>query len=46
MHNLKEIRKNIDIFKKKINERNSNINFDQLLEIDIQNRNLILEKET
>tara|TARA_B110001450_G_C17629125_1_gene484499 strand:+ start:320 stop:1567 length:1248 start_codon:yes stop_codon:yes gene_type:complete len=45
MHNLKEIRKNIDIFKKKINERNSNINFDQLLEIDIQNRNLILEKE-
>ena len=43
MHNLKEIRKNLDIFKKKINARNSNVNFDKLIHhIDKQDLNLYL----
>ena len=38
MHNLKNIRDNPDIFKKKISNRNVKINFDELLKLDIQNR--------
>ena len=34
MHNLKEIRNNIDLFKKKISDRNVKINLDSLLDID------------
>ena len=34
MHNLKEIRKNLENFKKKINDRNAKINFDELLFLD------------
>jgi seryl-tRNA synthetase len=45
MHSLKEIRKNLDIFKKKINERNTKFNFDTLLSLDKKNRDLIQEKE-
>jgi len=45
MHNLKEIRKNLDFFKKKINERNSNVDFNNLLKIDKENRELIQKKE-
>ncbi len=45
MHNLKDIRKNLDIFKKKIGERNSSIDFNELLEIDKKNRELIQNKE-
>ena len=41
MHNIKEIRKNLDFFKKKISERNSLINFDDLIVLDNENRKLI-----
>ena len=46
MHNLKEIRKNIDLFRKKVSERNTKINLDNLIEIDKKNRNLIQKKES
>jgi len=45
MHNIKDIRKNLDLFKKKISERNSSINFDDLIALDKNNRELIQEKE-
>ena len=45
MHNLKDIRNNIKLFKKKISERHSNIDFDELIELDIKNRELIKNKE-
>ena len=45
MHNLKDIRKNIEIFKKKILDKNSTIDFDNLLALDIKNRDLIQKKE-
>ena len=45
MHNIKDIRKNLDLFKKKISERNSSINFDDLITLDKNNRELIQEKE-
>ncbi len=46
MHNLKEIRKNIDLFRKKVSERNTKINLDNLIKIDKKNRNLIQKKES
>jgi seryl-tRNA synthetase len=46
MHNLKDIRKNIDVFKDKIKDRNSNIDFDKLLNLDKENRDLIQKKES
>jgi len=46
MHNLKEIRKNIDLFKKKIFERNVKVDLDNLLEIDKKNREFIQKKES
>ena len=45
MHNLKEIRKNLDFFKNKILERNSSVNLDDLLDLDKSNRELIQKKE-
>ena len=45
MHNIKEIRKDLDFFKKKISERNSSINFDELISFDKSNRELIQKKE-
>ena len=45
MHNLKDIRKNIEFFKKKIKDRNASVNFKELLEFDINNRDLIKQKE-
>ena len=45
MHNIKDIRKNIDFFKKKIFERNSSVNFESLITLDEENRNLIQKKE-
>ena len=45
MHNLKFIRENPDIFKKKISERYVNLNLHQLLELDKENRELIQKKE-
>jgi seryl-tRNA synthetase len=45
MHNIKEIRKDLNYFKKKILERNSSINFDDLISFDKDNRELIQQKE-
>jgi len=45
MHNIKDIRKNLDFFKKKILERNSTINLDVLMDFDKTNRELIQKKE-
>ena len=45
MHNLKDIRKNFEIYKKKISERNSPINLNLLLKLDEENRDLIQKKE-
>ena len=45
MHSIKEIRKDLDFFKKKISERNSSINFDDLIILDKENRELIQQKE-
>ena len=46
MHNLKEIRKDYDAFKKSLENRLININFDELKNLDIKNRELIQKKET
>ena len=45
MHNLKNIRKNLDFFVKKIKERNSDIDHQELINIDKSNRELIQKKE-
>jgi len=45
MHNLKLIRENPDIFRKKISNRNVNINLDELLNLDKKNREIIQKKE-
>jgi len=45
MHNLKEIRKNFSAFKKALEKRSTNINFDELEKLDKQNRELIQKKE-
>ena len=45
MFNLKEIRKNFDSFKKSLERRFTNIDFDQIEDLDIQNRNFIQKKE-
>jgi seryl-tRNA synthetase len=45
MHNIKEIRKDLDFFKKKISERNSIVDFDNLIALDKNNRDLIHQKE-
>ena len=41
MHNIKEIRNDLDFFKKKISERNSSISFDDLINLDKDKRELI-----
>ena len=45
MHNLKEIRKNTELFEKKIKERNSTIDLKSLIYYDKENRELIHNKE-
>ena len=45
MHNLKEIRKNIELFEKKIKERNSTVDLKSLIKHDKENRELIQRKE-
>ena len=46
MHNLKEIRKDFDTFKKKLKIRSANVDFDKLKDLDVQNRDFIQKKET
>ena len=45
MHNLKEIRKNFDKFKEALEKRSVNIDFIQLKDLDLKNRELIQNKE-
>ena len=45
MHNLKVIRNDLDSFKKSLQRRNVNIDFEHLKELDEINRELIQEKE-
>ena len=45
MHSIKEIRKDLEFFKKKISERNTLVDFDNLISLDKQNRELIQQKE-
>ena len=45
MHNIKVIRQNFDEFKKKISDRNINIDLDKILLLDKENRDLIQKKE-
>ena len=45
MHNIKFIRKDPDLFSKKLTERNSNFDIKSLLDLDKKNRGLIQSKE-
>ena len=45
MHNIKEIRKDFEEFKRLMKLRNVDINLDEILNLDKENRNLIQEKE-
>ena len=45
MHNLKELRKNLEIFKKKFAERNIDFQSDKFQALDEKNRKLINDKE-
>ena len=45
MHNIKNIRKNPNNFLEQIKLRNINLNIDNLLLLDKQNRELIQKKE-
>ena len=45
MHNIKDIRKDIDNFINTIKNRNVDVDFDKILNLDEENRKLIQEKE-
>ncbi|MDC3007373.1 serine--tRNA ligase, partial [Candidatus Pelagibacter sp.] len=45
MHNLKEIRKDFDSFKKALEKRTTDINIDKLKNLDLKNREFIQKKE-
>ena len=45
MHNLKQIRENLEYFKKSLSHRNSEVDYNQILDLDKKNRQLIQEKE-
>ena len=45
MHNIKELRQNLDFYKKKLNTRNVEINYENVLSLDEKNRSLIQRKE-
>ena len=45
MHNLKNIRENTDLFKKKISNRNVKVNLDELIHLDKKIREIIQKKE-
>ena len=45
MHNLKEIRKDFDTFKKALEKRSVDLDFDKLKDLDEKNRELIQKKE-
>jgi seryl-tRNA synthetase len=45
MHNIKELRKNLENFKKKFNDRNLNFDVEKFNKLDELNRNIIIKKE-
>ena len=45
MHNIKDIRLNLENFKNLLKARNSNVNINELLQLDKSNRDLIQKKE-
>jgi len=45
MHNIKDLRKNLDNFKKKLNERNLDFKISDFNKLDELNRKLINDKE-
>ena len=45
MHNIKNIRNNFEDFKSSIKDRNFDVNLDDIIELDKQNRNYIQDKE-
>ena len=46
MHNLKDLRKNLETFKKKLMERNVKFNIEDFTKRDNLNRELISKKES
>ena len=46
MHNIKDIRENFNEFKKNLLKRNIQINFEEIINLDKDNRKLIQKKET
>ena len=45
MHNIKDLRKNLDYFKKKLKDRNLEFDVDKFNKLDELNRKLINDKE-
>ena len=45
MHNIKNVREDYELFEKKLKNRNVEIYFKQIKDLDIKNRNLIQKKE-
>ena len=45
MHNLKDLRKNLETFKKKFKDRNLDFDIDEFSKADKSNRDLINKKE-
>ena len=45
MHNIKDLRENLEDFKKKISSRNLNVDLNEVLDLDKKNRELIQIKE-
>ena len=46
MHNLKELRKNLTTYKKKLADRNTDFDLEKFTKLDNTNRNLITKKES
>ena len=46
MHNIKDLRRNLDNYKKKFSDRNLEFDITKFNKLDEINRNLILKKET
>ena len=45
MHNIKDIRKNFEEFKSSIKHRNFDVNLDDIINLDKENRSYIQDKE-
>ena len=45
MHNIKDIRNNFEDFKRSIKDRNFDVNLEDIVKLDKENRNLIQDKE-